>query len=818
MPVRPLPDDRQDISFAADGGLTRAEAEDRRARFGPNRIVPEGPAGWLGLARKTARDPMIWFLALTSILFLASGQRLEGLLLAVAVVPLVGMDFWLHRRTQASTSGLAGRLAVRATVVRDGVAVELSAVDLVPGDLVEVSRGAYFPADGLLVAADGVQVDESALTGEAWPIAKTPLIEPPSRPVDMAHWGFAGTRLLTGSALLRLVYTGPETLYGEIARSAVRAGVERTELQRQVSRLVGAMLVLAIAFCIVLAAVRLWQGFGLLDALVSAATLAIAALPEEFPVVFTMFLGVGVFRLARQNALVRRAIAVENIGRVTCICADKTGTLTEGRLVLASRHPAHGRTPDDLMALAADASRTDSGDPLDSVILAAGKRPEQARAATFPFTEDRRRETAIIDRAGELLAVVKGSPETVLGICTGDAADAERWRRLVADEAGLGRKVIAVASRRATQADCRNEPGAGFAMAGLLGFEDPVRPGVREAIAECRAAGIRVIMVTGDHPATATAIARRIGLGQITPRVALADGLAGEAGLIAEVDVVARATPGQKLGLVQGLRAAGEVVAVTGDGVNDVPALQAADIGIAMGERGTQGARDVSAIVLLDDNFQTIVRAIAEGRQLFRNLQLAFAYLLMVHIPLVISAAIAPLAGWPLLFLPIHIVWLELIIHPTALLVFQETAEPGKLGRAPRGAAGRLFDARSRRLIGLSGALQSLFVLAAYGAIIGAGEAPEIARAVGIGMIIATSAGASAALSRLGSRMSWWLFLASVSTFVLFSSLGGLASLVGLRPMGIAGWALVAGAGGVAWLFGLALRKPAARRAGPING
>jgi Ca2+-transporting ATPase len=504
--------------------------------------------------------------------------------------------------------------------------------------------------------------------------------------IDRRHWAYAGTRLLTGEVRMHVVNTGGRTLYGEIVRSATRGVQERTPLQKAVARLVAVLVTIAILMCLVLAAVRWSQGHGLLDALTSAVTLAVAAMPEEFPVVLAFFLGVGVFRLARQQALVRRAVVVENIGRVTCICSDKTGTITEGHLHLAHLLPRESGAADSLLALAAMASRRETGDPLDTAILNAACSPRVFdKLTSFPFTEDRKRETSVVRMRDGLLAVMKGAPETVLRMCALGDPERKEWEATVGEYADSGHKVIACASRR-IDADGWSgvEPQQDYQLAGLLAFEDPVREGVRDALRVCRDASIHVVMVTGDHSATALAVAKAVGIAQEQTAVVEGDAMMtrlaqGDNSFLDSVCVVARAKPAQKLSLVHALQARGEVVAVTGDGVNDVPALQAADIGIAMGGRGTRSSREIAAIVLLDDNFRSIVHAIAEGRQLFRNLQLSFEYLLIMHIPLILAAALIPLAGYPLLFLPVHIVWLELIIHPTALLVFQNLPPTSRL-------------------------------------------------------------------------------------------------------------------------------------------
>ena len=785
-------------------GLTAAEAAERRQRYGVNDIVETTSHPWLETLADTLRDPMLWFLAALGALYAVLGETAEALTLLAAIVPLAGMDAYLHFRTRASTEGLKGRLGARATVIRDGVTREIPAVDLVPGDLVLVSSGEPFPADGLVVSGADLQADESTLTGEAYPVPKRPLLGPigaGAQPVvDARHWGFAGTRLLTGRASLRIVLTGGGTLYGEIVRSAVASSQVGTPLQRGLQRLVFGLLVAAVVICLVLAAVRLLQGHGWFDALISAVTLAAAALPEEFPVTFTFFLGVGVYRLARRQALVRRAVSVENIGRVTVICSDKTGTITEGSLHLAHLQPAEAGDHQQLLSLAALASRADSGDPMD---IAIGREanskdalPSATRLASFPFTESRRRETTVAsDGDGGIVVATKGAIETALAMTVLPDAERREWNDRAAGLAAEGHKVIACVWQALDGSAWQgSEPEDGYRLAGLLAFEDPVRDGVTEAVQACRQAGIRPIMVTGDHPGTARAVAQEIGLGWTATAVITGDELeartVGGGVVPREIEVVARATPAQKLILVRALQGAGEIVAVTGDGVNDVPALQAADIGIAMGERGTRSAREVADIVLLDDNFRTIVDAIAEGRQLFRNLRLSFQYLLAFHLPFVGSALVVPLAGYPLLYLPIHIVWLELILHATALLVFQELPTGGLRGGWPARTV-RFFSAREWGLIGLVGMLVAAVVVGAYVMSVESGRGTEHGRAMALAALVTASAGLTAVSSGLRTTAARLVVAATLGSAILFVQTPGLAGVLHLRPLGLGDWVLV---------------------------
>ncbi len=809
---RALPTARLPDAWLSERGLATAEADARRRRYGANDIVETPPAALWDMARDTAKDPMLWFLAGTSVLYAAVGQGVEALTLLAAIVPLAGMDVYLHRRTRAATEGLVSRLAASARVVRDGAPYLVPARDVVAGDLALVGPGEPFPADGIIVAGAELQTDESALTGEAYPAPKSPLAAGPRDGeevfVEHEHWGFAGTRLLTGQATLRVAFTGGETVYGEIVRSATSGTRARTPLQGAIASLVTVLVTVASVLCLIMAWARLRQGYGWVDALVSAVTLATAALPEEFPVVFTFFLGVGVYRLARRQTLVRRAVSVENIGRVSCICSDKTGTITEGRLHLTHLLPAPELAAPRLLFLAAIASRGDSGDPLDAAILreAGG---EGARGlpvellAIFPFTEGRRRESVIVrDPDGALIAAAKGATETILAICELGEDQREAWNRRMLELAGEGHRVIACAWRPFDEQVWSRRTGElthGYRFAGLLAFEDPVRESVAHAVGLCREGLIHTIMVTGDHPLTARAVAREIGLGGAEPVVISGEEIEarvarGEGATLRRVDVIARAAPAQKLALVLALQDAGEIVAVTGDGVNDVPALQAADVGIAMGERGTRSAREVAAIVLLDDNFRTIVRAIGEGRQLFRNLQLSFLYLLMVHVPLVITAAFVPLAGYPLLYLPVHIVWLEMIIHPTALLVFQELPASERLQPVAAGGPARFFSRRDWVAIAAVGGLLTAFVVAGYLASLGEGGRVEHGRAMALAVLTLASAALTAALSRLRTWTSRIVAAGTVALSVALVQTPVLARLLHLEPLHLGDWILAVGA------------------------
>ncbi len=793
-------------SLSSDWTLDASEVEARRVRYGRNDIVEVVTHRWRELAKNTLLDPMIWFLVGTSILFAILGDFTQTIILLVATIPLIGMDAFLHWRTQASTQGLRSRLATDAIIIRNNGQIKVPTLEIVPGDLVVVNSGDYFPADGIIVSGKNLQVDESTLTGESLPITKK-FVTQVSRTdvdtisVDYEHWGFAGTRLLTGQAYLRVVYTGKKTIYGEIVESAVQTSQAATPLQKSIAQLTLYLIGFATFICVVLAGVRYYQGFGLVDAILSAATLAVAALPDEFPIVFTFFLGVGVYRLARKNALVRRAVAVENIGRVTCICSDKTGTITEGQLKLIQVVPAAGFEENELLALAAMAARIESGDPLDKAIhdkAMESKLVISEPLVTFPFTEDRKRETAIFQQTpNQYLIASKGAPETIFELCTLTENARSEWMERLHQLAGEGYKVIACARSFITATSIpSSEPTMHYQLAGLLGLTDPPRKEVYAAIKACRESHIHVLMITGDHPETGRAIARQIGLGGENITVMTADETEIDIQnkgpqCLQTIDVISRAIPSQKLHFVQALQAIGEIVAVTGDGVNDVPALKAADIGIAMGGRGTQSAREVAAIVLLDDNFGSIVNAIGEGRQLLTNLKLGFKYLLMLHIPLVFSAAIIPLLGYPLLYNPIHIVWLELIIHPTCMLVFQDTPESKTLAPLNSQVNNHFFHNRDWFRVGGIGLYTTLLVSLSYVLILKAGGSVDYARALALSLLCFTSAALTIGLSGFRTLTSRIVTLTTVITTILLVQIPMLNHLLDLQPLSLTTWAFV---------------------------
>jgi Ca2+-transporting ATPase len=663
-------------------GLAAAVAERRLARDGVNALVPERRGSRLRQGLRPFADPLVALLLVAIPVYLAIGDATEAIVVAVALIPIVAVGALLEARAERTLDELR-RLSARTTVVRrDGRDARISALDVVVGDLVFVHEGDVVPADSSLVALTELHVDEASLTGESLPVTK--------------HEGddlFAGTTVLSGRAAARVVATGARTRYGAIGHLVAETAPQRTPLQQAVRRLVLVFAVIGAGACVAVVTLELARGAPWGDAVIAGIALAIATVPEEFPMVYTLYLALGARRLARDHALVRRLPSVETLGSTSVICVDKTGTLTQGRVAVAE---AVGADPRALLEAAVLASEPRPFDPLDVAVL------EYAAAhdvdvdalhrgdlvADYPFDPVGKYVTHVWRMAGgQFRVVAKGSVETL-----GEGSGTELHDTLAA----RGMRVIAVAEAMLVDGPSgdRRVDEAGLRFAGLIAFADPVREGVELALAECRTAGVRVVVITGDHPATAHAVVEGLQLPHEddsgVDRVVTGDVLDAASddeldAMVATTNVFARTRPEHKHRLVGALRRRGEVVAMTGDGVNDAPALRAADIGVAMGERGTDVAREAATLVLLDDNFTTIVRAVRDGRRIFDNLRHAFAYLVAFHPPLVLAALVVPVLDRPLLLLPVHLLLLQLLLQPIVSLVFEaDPPDADLMTRQPR--------------------------------------------------------------------------------------------------------------------------------------
>ena len=707
-------------------GLSSAQAQQRLATEGSNLLPSSTPKSTLAIVRDVVTEPMFLMLLAAGGIYLALGDRGEALFLLGFVFVVIGITLAQERKTQRALESLRDLSAPRALVIRDGQEQRIAGRDVVCGDLLVLHEGDRIAADALLI--DGqLEVDESLLTGEAVPVAKLPMA-PNSQPeAALAPGGdgtpglFASTVVTRGVGVARVCATGARTAVGRIGADLAATTEPPSALQEGSRRLVRNLGIGAV----VLATAQVllgwwWNGRPLLESLLSGIALAMAILPEEIPVILTVFLALGAWRIAHQKVLTRRVTAVEALGAITVLAVDKTGTLTLNRMAVAElatpeqhfRPEGASHLPEEFHRLAEFAMLATPGDPFDPMEKAIQHFGHQWLHDTEHVHDGREPEFEYA-LSGEILAMTrvfasdepdvhllatKGAPEAVADLCHLDAARLDAIRRQIEAMAERGLRVLGVARGRwrgpALAPDqsppwpqCQHD--FNFDFLGLVALADPPRPEVPAALAECRRAGVRVVMMTGDHPATARAIAQQVGLSDRPEVITGAELEALDDAALAErlrhVDLCARLKPQHKLRLVQLLRASGEVVAMTGDGVNDAPALKAADVGIAMGERGTDVAREAAALVLLDDSFARIVAAIRQGRRIDDNVRKATRFVFAVHVPIIALALVPTLLHWPVLLLPVHIVLLQLLIDPTCAVVLEADPEDsGCMERPPR--------------------------------------------------------------------------------------------------------------------------------------
>jgi Ca2+-transporting ATPase len=730
-------------------GLCSQEAADRLAEFGPN-TLPQATGRGLGrIVGETLQEPMFLLLIGATALYLVMGALGEGLFLAAGATASIGLVIFQEARAERALAALRDLAQPSAHVIRDGVVSLVQASRLVPGDVIMVSEGDRIPADGLLIAGDMLRVDESTLTGEAAPVTKrlataedvscdTQAIAPDPSPLL-----FAGTLIVQGQATAQVSRTGAKSALGQIGASLAAIDRTPTPLQRTAGRLVAILGVFAIGFCAVVAlAYGVFRNDWIGGAL-AGVTVAIALIPEEFPMVLAIFLALGAWRLAGQRVLVRRSAVTESLGAVSALCVDKTGTLTSNRMEVARIWTPTGAAdmrngdavaPDANRALsiAALACAERATDPMDRAIHAAN----QAGAGydlvrTWPLRADRLAMMQCWRRAdSDFVTVAKGSPEAIFDLAHLAAPQIAALHAVIEQFAVDGLRVLGVAQRVST-APPQEDPATGpFQFVGLIGFLDPIRPDAPIALAQARSAGVKVYMITGDHPATALAIARAAGI-DTTAGVLLGTEIASMPfpslrARLRDVRVFARVRPEQKLLLVEALKADGEIVAMTGDGVNDAPALEAADIGIAMGKRGADVAREAADIILLDDGFAAIIAGIALGRRIFTNLRKALTYITAIHVPIA-GLALAPiLMGFPPLLLPMHVVLLELAIDPICALAFEgEPSADDAMKRRPRRPMEPLFGPKQISVSLLQGGVVFLGVFGIYAWSLSVAPAPQ---------------------------------------------------------------------------------------------
>jgi P-type Ca2+ transporter type 2C len=721
-------------------GLTDEEVVERLAADGYNELPSGKKRTIFHILLEVVREPMFLLLIACGSLYLILGDIEEALMLLGFVCVVIGITIYQEQKTEKALDALRDLSSPRALVIRNGEQQRIAGRDVVRDDIILVSEGDRVPADSVLLSSTNLSVDESLLTGESVPVRKKAWdgVEEMGRPGgDDQPFTYSGTMVVKGQAIAQVRTTGPRTEMGKIGKALETLEVEDTNLQRQTGLIVKRFAFMGLFLCLLVIVV-----FGLtrgdwLHGFLAGITLAMATLPEEFPVVMTIFLALGAWRISQRKVLTRRVHAIEMLGAATVLCTDKTGTLTLNRMTVTELNVS-GKTfeiglrqavlPENLHEIVEYsllASPTDPFDPMEKAMKELGTRTlmntehlhqNWALLREYPLSEKMLAMSRVYQSPDgrDYLIAAKGAPEAIGDLCHLQPDQISQMQACIEEMASQGLRVIGVARAKFTSDKLPLiQHDFDFKFIGLLGLSDPVRPGVPEAVAECYTAGIRVMMITGDYPSTARSIAQQIGIGPtddiITgPELDQMDDVELQR-RIRKTCIFARAVPEQKLRIVNALKANGEVVAMTGDGVNDAPALKAAHIGIAMGGRGTDVARESAALVLLDDNFASIVAAVRLGRRIYDNLKKAMTFILSVHIPIAGMSLLPVLFKWPLALLPVHVVFLELIIDPACSVVFEmEPDEKDIMLRKPRKLNDPLFD---RHMV-FSGLVQGLGVLA----------------------------------------------------------------------------------------------------------
>jgi Ca2+-transporting ATPase len=744
-------------------GLTSAEAVRRLTEFGYNELGVSRPKNILKIALEVVREPMFLLLITCGTLYLLLGDYKEGIILLCTIFIIIFITFYQYRKTERALEALRKLSSPRSLVIRDGIEVRIPGREVVPGDLMVLHEGDRISADGTLLDATHLMIDESLLTGESVPVIKTP----ESKGEAQSHFVFSGTLVVHGSGKALVAQTGDKTKFGLIGASLGQLEQEETRLQKEMKLLIKKLFIIGIVVSIGVILLYYYTRGNFLQSLINGLAASIAILPEEFPVILTVFMALGAWRLSKKNVLTRRPSAIESLGAATVLCSDKTGTITLNKMEVAAIYDGHQicqrenfsastQSIRHTLAMAHLATPEDSIDPMEQAIQLAFHGPmntidkHHKLIREYPWSHDFFAMSRIVDHPEipGYITAAKGAPETIFSMCHLEPSALNKHMEAVNELASLGFRVIGIASAPAqTGPFPEHQTGFQFHFEGLLAFEDPIRPEARLAIEECHQAGIRVIMMTGDYPATARNIAIQAGLpskGKVITGEQLEQ--MDDHELIRKIrktSVFARVVPEQKLRIVQALKANGEIVAMTGDGVNDAPALKASDIGIAMGNKGTDVAREASSLVLLDDHFASIVGGIRTGRRIFDNLQKAMSYVLAIHIP-IIGMAMLP-AFFPMLpvvMMPLHIVFLELIIDPVCSVAFEsEQEEKGIMQRPPRHTSHKFFGGRRILFSLFQGALLLVMVLLVYFYTIYTGYTEEEIRAVTFAALIAGNIG-----------------------------------------------------------------------------
>ena len=748
-------------------GLTTAGAQKLLEKYGRNELTPQKKESFFKKALHVMAEPMFLLLMIASVIYFILGEPRDGAVMLLFVTCMITIDVAQEWKTDRTLRALRDLSAPRVTVIRDGIRQEIASAELVPGDIMALCEGIKIPADGSIVSCSDFCVDESTLTGEpvrVWKHARSSEPDPSPEPESSeGYWKhdfcYAGTLAVQGNAYVLVEKTGAATEYGKAGSHVLEAEKVMTPLQKQTKSLVTVCAGIAALLFLLVSTFTYINLAGypfqerLIKSILSGVTLAMAMIPEEFPVVLTVFLSMGAWRLAKKHSLVRHLPSVETLGAVSVLCVDKTGTITKNHMEVKTLWPGAAKDS-GLVFLMGLACETDAYDPMEKAMLEycekSGVTKEDLFRGTlikeYAFTNKSRRMGHVWELDGERLVAAKGSPEAILELCSLSENERKAVEEKVAELSGEGLRVIAMAS--AALPPDENIPdslaGCSLLFSGLAGLYDPPREGIREDIALCRRAGIRIVMITGDSGLTAAAIAAQTGIdwesGSVTGE--MLDRMTEEELLqtVKSVSIFARVIPEHKMRIVKALKDSGEIVAMTGDGVNDAPALKYADIGIAMGKRGSEVSREAADLILMDDNFHTIVETVRDGRRIYDNIRKAVGYIFTIHIPIALaslSASMLGIAPSALMFLPVHIVLMELMIDPTCSVILErQPAESCVMCRPPR--------KRSEKLLRLSSLTKSIVQgLVLFGTSFGSyyltlcqGESAPQARSMGLSIVI----------------------------------------------------------------------------------
>jgi len=748
-------------------GLSEKEVAEILSKDGYNELPLTKKRNIFAIAFDVVREPMFLLLIAAGGLYLVLGDLEEALMLLAFVFVIIGITLYQERKTERALEALRDLSSPRALVIRDGEQKRIPGREVVKGDILVVAEGDRVPADAVVLSSNHLSVDESLLTGESAPVRKLPWDGKQQKTIpggDDLPFIFSGTLVVGGQGIAKVLETGSQTEMGKIGKALQSLEPEDTLLQKETRRVVKNLAIIGVFLCaIVIVGYGMTRGAvdhnNWVNGFLAGITLAMAILPEEFPVVLTVFLALGAWRLSKKNVLTRRIPAVETLGAATVLCVDKTGTLTMNRMSVCKLY-ANGKyyaiakekqpIPEvfhELVEFGILASKKEPFDPMEKALLQVGD-------STLANTEHLHKDWVVVHEyplSKELLAMsqvmsspdgneyiiaAKGAPEAVADLCHFNAKQMQDLSKQISMMASEGLRIIGVAKSYFKKTDL---PGKQhdftFEFLGLIGFIDPVRPSVAQAVKECYDAGIRVVMITGDYPGTAQCIAQEIGLKNpeqvLTGPELSAMETAELQQRIRDVNVFARVVPEQKLLIVDALKKNGEIVAMTGDGVNDAPALKSAHIGVAMGGRGTDVARESSSLVLLDDDFSFIVQAVRMGRRIYDNIKKAMSYIIAVHIPIAGLSLIPVLLNWPLILHPVHIVFLELVIDPSCSIAFEaEPEESDVMRRRPRKATEPLFSKRTLLVSIMQGFSVLAIVLAVYCFSVSQGQSVNASRAL----------------------------------------------------------------------------------------